>query len=124
MAGRHKFAELRARMSPAAQKRAAGKAERLGKEMDLAELRRARELSQEKLAQTLRIGQAAVAKIEKRADMYLSTLERVIRAMGGELRIVAHFASHDVRIRNFGELTRQGEADAGRARNRRAARAA
>ncbi len=46
--------------APAAQKRAAGKAERLSKEMDLAELRRAR--SQEKLAQALRIGQAAVAK--------------------------------------------------------------
>ena len=123
MAGRHKFAELRARMSPVAQKRAAGKAERLSKEMDLAELRRARELSQEKLAQALRIGQAAVAKIETRSDMYLSTLERVIRAMGGELRIVAHFASHGVRIRNFGELTRLGEATAGRAQNQRAARA-
>ena len=122
MAGRHKFAELRARMSPAAQKRAAGKAERLSKEMDLAELRRARELSQEKLAQALQIGQAAVAKIEKRTDMYLSTLERVIRAMGGELRIVAHFASHDVRIRNFGP--RQGEANAARARSRTVARAA
>jgi len=123
VAGRHKFAQLRAQMSPAAQKRAAGKAERLSKEMDLAELRRARELSQEKLAQALRIGQAAVAKIEKRTDLYLSTLERVIRAMGGELRIVAHFANHDVRIRNFGELTRHAEADAGRAQNHSAARA-
>ena len=75
--------------------------------MDLAELRRARTLSQEELAQTLGIGQAAVAKIEKRADMYVSTLRRFIKAMGGELRIVAHFAGHDVHIQNFTELDGQ-----------------
>src|SRR5271170_4946542 len=109
MAGTRKFSALRAAMSPAAQRRTAAKAEQLGQEMDLAELRRACELSQEKLAQALRVGQAAVAKIEKRTDMYISTLDRVIRAMGGELRIVARFGGRDVRIRNFAELHSLGE---------------
>jgi DNA-binding transcriptional regulator YiaG len=100
MAGHHPFSELRGKMSPEAQKRAAVKAKLLAEEMDLAELRRAFEMSQEELARTLGVGQAAVAKIERRADMYLSTLNRVITAMGGELRIVAQFGGRDVCIKH------------------------
>jgi len=105
MAGRHSFAQLRARMSPEARERAEIEAMRLASEMDLAELRRALKLSQEELAQTLQVGQAAVAKLEKRADMYVSTLRRFIEAMGGELEIVARFPDHQVRIKSLRELT-------------------
>ncbi|WP_323990531.1 XRE family transcriptional regulator [Nguyenibacter sp. L1] len=104
MAGRHSFAELRARMSPEAQAQAEVEAQRLGGEMDLAEVRRALKLSQEEIGQTLQIKQGSVAKIEKRADMYVSTLRRFIEAMGGELEIVARFPDHSVKIRNFSEL--------------------
>jgi predicted transcriptional regulator len=82
MAGRHSFAELRARMSPEAQ--ATDEAKLLDTERDLAEVRRALKLSQEEIGQTLQIGQGSVAKIEKRADVYVSTLRRFIEAMGGE----------------------------------------
>lgn len=105
MAGRHSFAELRARMSPEAQAQAEVEAQRLGEEMDLAEVRRALKLSQEEIGQTLQIKQGSVAKIEKRADMYVSTLRRFIEAMGGELEIVARFPDHAVKIRNFSELS-------------------
>ncbi len=74
MLGRHPLAELRAGMSPEARKRAAAKAKRLRREMDLAELRRALKLSQQQLAERLRVNQPEIAKIEKRADMLLSTL--------------------------------------------------
>lgn len=104
MAGRHSFAELRARMLPGAQLQAETEAQRLGEEMDLAEVRRALKLSQEEIGQTLQIKQGSVAKIEKRADMYVSTLRRFIEAMGGELEIVARFPDHAVRIRNFSDL--------------------
>ena len=67
-------------------------------------------LSQEELAETLNVGQAAVAKLEKRADMYVSTLRRFIEAMGGELEIVARFPDHDVRIKNFRDLEEQEHA--------------
>ncbi|MEA2755523.1 MAG: hypothetical protein QOJ54_1812 [Aliidongia sp.] len=102
MAGSHSFAQLRARMAPQAQ--AEAEALRLGAQMDLAEVRRALKLSQDEIAQTLRIGQGSVAKIEKPADMYVSTLRRFIEAMGGELEIVARFADHSVKIRNFADL--------------------
>ena len=107
MAGRQSFAALRARMTPEAQ--AEAEALRLGEQMDLAELRRALRLSQDEIAQTLQIGQAAVAKIEKRADMYVSTLRRFIEAMGGELEIVARFPDHSVKIRNFADLADPGD---------------
>jgi DNA-binding transcriptional regulator YiaG len=104
MAGRHSFAELRARMTPKAQAAAEAEARLLGEAMDLAEVRRALKLSQDEIAQTLQIGQGSVAKIEKRADMYVSTLRRFIEAMGGELEIVARFADHSVKIKNFADL--------------------
>lgn len=105
MAGRRSFAELRARMSREAQARAETEARRLGEEMDLAEVRRALKLSQEEIGQAQQINQGSVAKIEKRADMYVSTLRRFIEAMGGELEIVARFPDHAVKIRNFADLS-------------------
>jgi predicted transcriptional regulator len=96
-------------MSPAAKDRAAARAKELAAEMDLAELRRAFDLSQAELAQTLGVGQAAVAKLEKRADMFLSTLGRFVEAMGGELRLVAHFAGRDIRLRSLAMLAPPSE---------------
>jgi len=92
-------------MTPEARAAAEAVAIQLDAEMDLAEVRRAMKLSQEELGQTLQINQGSVAKIEKRADMYGSTLRRFIEAMGGELEIVARFADHSVKIRNFSDLS-------------------
>ncbi|MCC6918685.1 MAG: XRE family transcriptional regulator [Alphaproteobacteria bacterium] len=109
MAGRHSFAQLRGRMSPQAQAKAATEAERLNEEMDLAEVRRAMKLSQQEIGQTLQLTQGSVAKLEKRADMYVGTLRRFIEAMGGELEIVARFADHTVKIRNFSDLSEKAQ---------------
>jgi transcriptional regulator with XRE-family HTH domain len=79
-------------------------AQELREEMDLTQLRTARRLSQAALGEILHVEQPAVAKIEKRTDMYVSTLRRFIEAMGGELEITARFPDHDVRIKNFSDL--------------------
>ena len=110
MAGRRSFVELRARMSPEAKAKAEAEAQHLGEEMDLAEVRRALKLSQEEIGQALQIKQGSVAKIEKRADMYVSTLRRFIEAMGGELEIIARFPDHAVKIRNFADLNEKENA--------------
>ncbi len=109
MAGRHPFSKLRAAMSDEANAKAKAESLRLRHEMDLAGMRRALKLSQEELAETLGVGQAAVAKLEKRADMYVSTLRRFIEAMGGDLEIVARFPDHDVTIKNFRDLDGERE---------------
>ncbi len=74
--------------------------------LSLAELRRARLLTQDQLAADLHVNQASIAKLERRTDMYLSTLRHLVEAMGGELEIVARFPDQpQVRLRGIGELT-------------------
>jgi len=95
------YSILREKMKPAARKKAAGKTKALLDTMPLQELRHARNLSQEQLAQTLSVKQAAVSKLEKRTDMYISTLRNFIKAMGGDLEIIATFPEGSVQISQF-----------------------
>ncbi len=99
-----KFAELEARMSPEAITRSDARYRKMVEEMPLHELRRARGLSQEVLANALHIKQPNVAKMEKRTDMYISTLRATIEAMGGTLDIVARFPDGSVKIKNFSSI--------------------
>lgn len=99
-----KFSELRSNMKPASQERAEAKARQLLAEMPLHELRQARGLSQKVLAEVLHVQQPSIAKLERRTDMYLSTLRSHIEAMGGELDIIARFPDGSVKISNFSEL--------------------
>ncbi len=99
-----KFSELRARMSPKARAQSEAMTAKLLKEMPLQELRQALDLTQLQVAETLKIDQAAVSKMEKQTDMYLSTLRRFIAAMGGQLEIVAHFPEGAVRVTQFGNV--------------------
>lgn len=78
-----KFANLRAQMAPESQLRADTETKRMLAEMPLHELRQARGLSQKMLADILHAQQPSIAKMEKRADMYISTLRSHIEAMGG-----------------------------------------
>ena len=66
-------------------------AELIAEEATLRQVREAPHRSQEAVARKLHIQQAAVSKLERRTDMYLSTLRSYIEAMGGTLEIVAHF---------------------------------
>jgi transcriptional regulator with XRE-family HTH domain len=67
-------------------------------ELPLQELRHARELTQATLAEALDCGQDEVSKLERRADMLVSTLRRYIEAMGGSLEIIAKFPDGVVQI--------------------------
>jgi hypothetical protein len=58
----------------------------------------------QRLAETLHVQQPAIAKLEKRTDMYISTLRNHIKAMGGELEVIARFPDGDVRIANFSQI--------------------
>lgn len=99
-----KFANLRAKMSPESQQRSDELAQTMIQEMPLQELRQARGLSQKVLADLLSVQQPAIAKIEKRTDMYVSTLRSHIEAMGGELEVIARFPDGSVKISNFAEI--------------------
>ena len=64
-------------------------------------LRRALDLTQQQVAASLGIDRGAVSKMEGQTDLYVSTLRRFVEAMGGELRIVAHFPHGKVEINQF-----------------------
>ena len=85
------------------------KTEVLKNELALKELRQAMELTQEELAKELHVNQAAVSKFESQSDIYISTLRKILFAMGGELKIVAHFDDGDVLINQFDDI-RKSEA--------------
>lgn len=106
-----KFDELRKKMSPRARARAEKLTKQMLAEMPLQELRQALALSQEELARILRVEQATISKMERRTDMYISTLRRFIEAMGGELEITAKFQQGSVKITQFEDLHRN-KADA------------
>ena len=103
------FKELEARMSPEARARAKAKAQEMIREMPLDELREAMKLTQESLAESLHVKQATISKMERRTDMLISTLRRIIMAMGGELEIRAILPTGMVRINQFNEFSRKGQ---------------
>ena len=93
-----KWSELEAKMSPAARAESDRLLKEHLKQMPLHELRAARRLTQQQLARTLDMTQAAVSQMEKRTDMYLSTLENFVEAMGGRLEMYAVFPDGAVKL--------------------------
>src|SRR3569833_1700090 len=63
----------------------------IAEEMTLRELRRARKLTQVRMAKALGITQDSVSRLEKRSDVLLSTLRKTVQAMGGNLSLIAEF---------------------------------
>lgn len=98
------FQLLKNKLSTESQERVDKRVQELLKEMPLAELRQARKMTQEQIAQTLKIKQASVSKMESQADMYISTMRKYIEAMGGQLEIVAKFPDGNVKVENFKAL--------------------
>lgn len=107
MTGHRSFNELRKGIPPARRAKNNEATKAMLTEMALHELRHAREMSQEELARELHVGQPAVAKLERRADMYVSNLRRYIEALGGTLEITAKFPDTSVSITNFSDLASQ-----------------
>jgi transcriptional regulator with XRE-family HTH domain len=102
------FKKLMGGMSEERQEKIKIKTDILKNELALKELRQAMELTQEELAKELHVNQAAVSKFESQSDIYISTLRKILFAMGGELKIVAHFDDGDVLINQFDDI-RKGE---------------
>lgn len=85
-------------MSPEAQARATARAEALWVGMQLQAVRQARQMTQADVGAALGIEQAAISKLERRNDMHVSTLREYVRALGGELKLVASFPEGDIAL--------------------------
>ena len=113
MSGRHAFNELTKDFTPERRTRVDGRKAELRAAMPLYELRRAREMTQQEVGKTLHVNQPAIAKLERRTDMYVSNLRAYIEAMGGTLNIVAEFPQGAVTITNFSDLDGAAHSDQG-----------
>ncbi|MFP5228769.1 MAG: XRE family transcriptional regulator [Acidobacteriota bacterium] len=94
-----KWSDIRRKHAPEVEERIRRKVAAKG--MMLNQLREARQLTQVNLAEVLHINQGAVSMMEKRTDMYVSTLRNYIEAMGGELKITAEFPDGSIQIEQF-----------------------
>jgi transcriptional regulator with XRE-family HTH domain len=95
------FKELEAKMRPESRARAQLRAKEMIAEMLLSEIRTSVGLTQEELAQKLGIKQPTLSKLESQHDMQVSTLERLVAALGGKLEIIAHLPGGTIRITQF-----------------------
>jgi transcriptional regulator with XRE-family HTH domain len=102
----HSFQKLRAKMTPRQRAQAAARAEEMMAEMLLAEIRRSVGLTQQDLARSLDVTQPHLSKLEKQDDMQISTLRRLVEALGGRLEIVVHLPGGDIRISQFARKRR------------------
>lgn len=101
------FRILREKMPIEWQKKSELKAKKLLAEMRLQELRNSQHICQEQLAEIMATKQANISRLERRMDMYISTLRDYIEALGGELDIIARFPNREVKINQFSEITQQ-----------------
>ena len=98
------FDELANRtMTAESRARAAVRTRAILREMLLSEIRANAGKSQSELARTLGIKQPTLSKLENQRDMQISTLRRIVEALGGRLEIIARFPGNSVRLEQFGK---------------------
>lgn len=88
---RQKWTDIKTRVTPETRSRIESEARRLSDELHLSQLRKARGLTQEALAELLGVSQAEVSKMERRSELYIGTLRKFVEAMNGELVLAARF---------------------------------
>ncbi len=88
---RKSWSEIKSQLKPETQAAIAAGARELAEELHLGQLRKARGLTQEAMAELLGVSQAEVSKSERRAELYVGTLRKFIEAMDGELVLAARF---------------------------------
>jgi transcriptional regulator with XRE-family HTH domain len=100
------FDELANRvMSAKSRARAARRTKELLAEMLLSEIRKLAGKSQGELARILGIKQPSLSKLESQDDMQISTLKKIVEALGGEVHIIAQFPEAKMRIKQFDQPT-------------------
>lgn len=97
------FKILEEKMSPERRAKNAARAQEMLTEIALQELRQSLNLTQEQVAEIMQLNQAAVSKMERQSDMYISTLQKLVAALGGKLKLVASFPDKEVVIGQFNQ---------------------
>jgi DNA-binding XRE family transcriptional regulator len=97
----HKFENLKNNMKPENLQKARAKAKEMMAEMLVAEIRKTAGFTQEDLAKAMGIKQPTLSKLESQDDIQITTLQRLIHALGGQLELIAHMPGGDIKISQF-----------------------
>ncbi len=95
------FDTLTAKLPAKTRQRANRRTKAMLAAMKLREIRVDRRLSQVIIASRMDTNQSGISKLEQRLDVYVSTLQEYVHALGGKLNIVASFPDGDIRINQF-----------------------
>ncbi len=98
-----KWQDIRRSQSPEAEAQISAWVAAETAKLPLGELRRARSMTQVRLAETLDLDQSAISKLEHRADIYLSTLRSYVEALGGQLNLVVSFPEGEIVLDHLGD---------------------
>lgn len=91
------------------QAKAARRTQELLGELLLSEVRELTGKSQREVAESLGIKQPSLSKLEKQRDIQISTLQKIVKALGGELQVLAKFPKGTVKIDQFDFASRQAK---------------
>ncbi|RKX85665.1 MAG: transcriptional regulator [Spirochaetes bacterium] len=96
-----KFEKLKKEMKLENIQKAKIKTNEMMAEMLLTEIRKEAGFTQKNLAETMGVKQPSLSKLESQNDMQISTLQRLVKALGGQLEMIAHMPTGDIRLRQF-----------------------
>ena len=91
-------------VSKKTREKAARRAQELLYELLLSEIRTLTGKSQQQIADAIGIRQPSLSKLEKQSDMQISTLQRIVNALGGKLEVIARFPKGAVKIDQFDQI--------------------
>ena len=100
MSGHKSFKNLSAPINADPERRA--RVKKISQEYDailaLADMREALGITQAELAKVLEVSQPRVSRLERKEDVYLSTLEKYVEALGGHLKLEAVFEDRNIEL--------------------------
>jgi hypothetical protein len=95
------YSELRKRMTPERRAESAARAKMMLLHINLMELKESLPLTNNELEKDLSVVESAISELESQEDIQVSTLSRCVKALGGKLKIVAHFSSEEITLTEF-----------------------
>ncbi|MEH1945143.1 MAG: transcriptional regulator [Nostoc sp.] len=95
------FSELRNRMTPEQRAESETRAKLMSLHLTLMELQESLGLTQDDLEKNLSDVESTVLELDNQEDIQVSTLSRYIKALGGNLKIVADFPQEEIVLAQF-----------------------
>jgi len=95
------FNQLRKRMTPERRAKNKTRAKIISLHLTLLELQQSLGLTQDEIETDFNNFEATISDLENQEDIPISTLSRYIKALGGNLKIVAHFPNEEITLAQF-----------------------